>query len=134
MKIVIRLLIGVFLLIGAQQMNKDSKSTGDTAVNSKLILSLQISTADAEINKLDEQIESKNSEMSQFMKDSGLDAVFPKYPGHKLPPRIWDEHSADLEKYNALADDYNALVAKRDNLYGAYRDKVDRYNALYSSE
>lgn len=112
----IKLIIGILLLVATAQMDRRD-STSAT-------LSTQIDSCKADLEKIRAQITIKDGEIEWHEKTSGLDTILPKYPGHKIAPRIWEENEVAFDKLNDLIGERNDLVKKEKVAVGECNGKI----------
>ncbi len=52
------------------------------------------------------------------------------YPEGRVPPSLYEDYSAKIDRYNQSSEEYNPSLIKYQTLYKDYIVKLSRYNSL----
>jgi multidrug resistance efflux pump len=95
----------------------------------------RIHQLEADLSGQTERLRLMNAELErQKRKVEGYEALA---TGGSLPDGVYDDYQADLQRYHALVDEFNAIVspykvdmARYKEALKAINDSIDRYNRM----
>ena len=125
------LLFGVVnaILVGGQWLSSLPDTLRISAIEKEITaIQEEVTRLEIELKLLAETMKKQKAEMSQL--ETEIKTIESKYPGGSLPPRIYEDYSAKVDRHNRLAKEYNNLLTKYQTLYKDYDAKLRRQTSL----
>lgn len=125
------LLFGIVnaILVGGQWLLSIPDTLRLSAIEKEIAtIQEEVTQLEIKLKPIADTMKKQKAEMSQL--ETEIKTIESKYPGGSLPPRIYEDYSAKVDRHNRLAEEYNTDWDKYKPLQEGYSAKVDRYNSL----
>ncbi|MEZ4864032.1 MAG: hypothetical protein R3C14_22125 [Caldilineaceae bacterium] len=88
----------------------------------------EVEQLEAALQPLTTTLRQYKAEIAQLQAE--IDDLATTYPQHNMPPAIYADYVAKVDRYNLLTEVYSADLIRYQTLYNDYAVKLTRYNAL----